>query len=354
MLRSCWPSTRAVVDTWLEGVAFSVATTVFRSERSPYQLIEVASTALGRMLILDGTVQCAEADEKGYHELLVHVPMLRRHASRPVRRVLVIGGGDGGAVREVLRHEQVRHVDLVDIDEQVIATVREALPSLWPPSNDSDGRLHTHWSDALDFVTNAAAAAAAATCDGPSDESPLDGGRDDDARYDLIIVDATDPVGPGASLYTDAFYTSLRAILQPGGAVTAQSGSYFWLPTVLRLVYHGLRRAGFHVRPYHCFSACYPSMFNLSCATLAPRDDPAMADPERAAAFCGSHPLQWYSAETHAAAFALPPYARAVLAQPAPEYHEAIRSLHQTWEEGDSLHQPTWEEGDSLHETDGL
>jgi len=214
--------------------------------------------------------------------------------------VLVVGGGDGGSAREALRHPDVGHVDFVDIDAEVLRASRELLPSIWrhphstadqPLALEDDPRLNIRVMDGFEFLKDA-----------------------EGEGYDLIVVDASDPVGPGSALYTDSFYASLRARLRPGGAVSVQGGSFWYLPAVFRTVYHGLKSSFPVVKPYQCFTSVYPGgIWNLQVATLG--DDPAEVDPEKVSAITGA-PLEWYTAHTHAAAFHLPPIAYAALEIP--------------------------------------
>ncbi|CAN0562145.1 unnamed protein product, partial [Ectocarpus sp. 12 AP-2014] len=164
---------------------------------------------MGRMLVLDNALQCAERDEAGYHEYITHTALCRKGAAAGSgKRALIIGGGDGGAAREILRHDDVANVDLVDIDAEVMAASKKFIPGIWrhPTSSedkyvplDSDSRLTVRAEDGLAFL--------------------LDDSRE---GYDVIVVDASDPVGPGAALYSDEFYASLRRRLKPKGAVAVQ------------------------------------------------------------------------------------------------------------------------------------
>ncbi|KAJ8601797.1 hypothetical protein CTAYLR_006824 [Chrysophaeum taylorii] len=302
---------RFVSDSWLRGIVWSAEIKgVVRDVRSEFQHITVVDTvSLGRALILDGALQCAERDEAGYHEFLAHVPLLRRGAPRRELRVLIVGGGDGGVAREILRHPEVEHVTLVDIDRGVVDAARDLMPTLWPASLDADARLDVVFADGCEFVR----------------ASP-------DSQYDLVVVDASDPIGPGVQLYAPAFYEALRRCLRPRGAVVAQAGSYWYLPRVFRTVYHGLKAAGFPVvMPYSCFSAVYPGgQWNLACATLG--DDPrALDDENRAAAFATEHALDFYDPQAHVAAFALPPLARRELEKPRPTLADAAKDLEEIY-----------------------
>lgn len=280
-------------EVWSPGTLFSLKVSrVLRDVVTPYQHLRIVETPdLGRAMILDIALQVAERDEAGYHELLVHPGLCRAGArSGDGKRVLVIGGGDGGSAREALRHPDVAHVDMVDIDAEVTKAARELLPTVWRRPDGSgpledDPRFHLHHADGLAFVEAATEA------------------------YDLIVVDATDPVGPGATLFSDRFYGALRDHLAPDGAVAVQAGSWRWLPRALQAAHAGLAKAVGRAKPYVCWSPIYPGGFwNLVLATRG--DDPAEVDPARVAAL---GPLDWYDADVHRAAFVLPPAARRVL-----------------------------------------
>lgn len=298
---------RWLTDAWAPDVMWTIGVTdVLLDTQSEFQRIQVVDTGrLGRMLVLDGNVQCAEGDEAGYHELLVHVGLCRKGARKGEKRVLIIGGGDGGAAREALRHDDVIRVDLVDIDETVMNVARELLPSMWRTpdgrSLDDDERFRAHAEDGLTFL------------------------EEGDERYDLIVVDASDPVGPGTVLYSKRFYAAIQRRLAKGGAVTVQAGSYWYLPTVLRRVNAGLAAVFPVVRIYQCVTAVYPGgLWNLAIATLG--DDPTEVDAERANQLSD---LSFYDASVHESAFALPPVARRVLEEGAPALQEVEASVRE-------------------------
>ena len=170
------------------------------SGQSEFQRIDVfQSPELGRFLVLDGFIMLTEKDEFIYHEMIVHVPM----AVHPnVKKVLVIGAGDGGAVRELTAYPEIRHIDLVGIDEEVIRVCREFLPRT--ACRLDDERVHIHYEDGLKFVRS----------------------REDE--YDLIIVDSTDPFGPGEGLFTKEFYGNCYKALKEDGIMVNQHESPFY------------------------------------------------------------------------------------------------------------------------------
>ncbi len=170
------------------------------SGESEFQRIDVfESPELGRFLVLDGFVMLTEKDEFIYHEMIAHVPM----AVHPkVRSVLVIGAGDGGVVRELAKYPEIERIDLSEIDEQVVWACREYLPRV--SCSMDDERLHIYYEDGLKFV------------------------RRKENEYDLIIVDSTDPFGPGEGLFTKEFYGSCYKALKEDGIMVNQHESPFY------------------------------------------------------------------------------------------------------------------------------
>ena len=170
------------------------------SGTSDFQRIDVfESQEFGRFLVLDGYIMLTEKDEFIYHEIIVHVPM----AVHPnVKKVLVIGAGDGGVVRELTRYPEIEHIDLVEIDEQVIQVCKEYLPKT--SCKLDDPRVHIHYEDGLKFV------------------------RFKENEYDLIIVDSTDPFGPGEGLFTKEFYGNCYKALTEDGIMVNQHESPFY------------------------------------------------------------------------------------------------------------------------------
>lgn len=175
-------------------------------QKSPHQhLIIFENTRFGRVMALDGIIQTTEGDEFIYHEMLTHVPLF---AHGDAQDVLIIGGGDGGILREVTKHQTVRHITQVEIDEAVIQTCREYLPNHGQGAFD-DPRLTLIIDDGMAFVERT------------------------QQRFDIIISDSTDPIGPGEVLFSSAFYEACRLCLKPGGLFVAQNGVPFFQADVL-------------------------------------------------------------------------------------------------------------------------
>ena len=170
------------------------------AKKSNYQQIDIFETPeFGRVLVLDGNVMLTERDEFIYDEMITHVPM----AVHPgIRDILVIGAGDGGVVRELTRYDRVRRIDLVEMDPQVVEACREFLPG--NACRMDDRRVHIYFENALRFI------------------------RSREAKYDLIIVDSTDPFGPSEGLFTREFYGNCYNALREDGIMVNQQGSPFY------------------------------------------------------------------------------------------------------------------------------
>lgn len=202
------------------------------SRQTPYQRVEIAdSYDYGRMLILDGCVNVSERDEANYHEMIAHVPaLLYPHPES----VLVVGGGDGGTVRELLKHDGMRRIDVVEIDAEVVAACKRFFPSL--ASSFDDPRVHVYNEDGTEFVQRAQS-----------------------SKYSVVIVDSSDPIGPAEGLFTRDFYQSCHRILDDNGIVVAQSESPYVYPGILKQVYDLFNEIFNAVYPYHISVPTYPS-----------------------------------------------------------------------------------------------
>lgn len=199
------------------------------SKESKYQRIDIFDTDFyGRIMVLDGCFMVTYKDEFMYQEMLAH-PAMMSHENP--KKVLIIGGGDGGIAREVLKYD-VEKVDLVEIDEDVINASKEFLPQT--AISFKDKRLTVYNQDAFDFV---------------------DGKR----KYDVILVDSTDPVGFAASLFSDVFYMKAKESLGPGGILATQSGSPFMNPDHIKKAIKGMKPYFNNIRSYVSFMPTYPS-----------------------------------------------------------------------------------------------
>jgi len=263
--------------------------------QSPYQKVEVYDTfAYGRMLTLDGMVMTSEKDEYVYHEMIAHIPM-QVHSN--AKRALVIGGGDGGAVRELLRYEQLEEVVMVEIDGMVIEASKQFLPEIAAAFDEP--RLNLKVADGIEYVKN----------------SP-------DGAFDLVIVDSTDPVGPAEGLFTPEFYQHVHRILSPEGIMVTQSESPRFNAKVFREIFDCYRDI-FGPDKVHCYFASIPTYptgtWSFSFSIKGDLHPLNQFEAERAEAFADTHSLQYYNGDIHRAAFALPGYVRKMLKYSAHE-----------------------------------
>jgi spermidine synthase len=246
--------------------------------RSPFQEIAIFETErLGRMLVLDGITMLTEFDEYAYHEMIVHVPLL---AHRKPCKILVIGGGDGGTVREILKHSEVETVHVCEIDPEVIKACRKFLPAL--ASGFDDPRVHVFNEDGARFVA----------------EHPR--------SYDVIIVDSTDPVGPGQILFQRQFYSDMKSALAKDGIAVTQCESMYFHRDVIRGVAAHVRQLFPTFGYYYTLVPTYPSgVIGFYFCSL--NFDPLQNLAEERVAKLG--PLRYYTSMIHRASFSLPAFA---------------------------------------------
>ncbi|MCL6581332.1 MAG: polyamine aminopropyltransferase [Firmicutes bacterium] len=265
-------------------------------KRTTYQELAVLDTYdFGRMLVLDGIIQTTEADEFIYHEMLSHVPLFTH--GHP-ERVLVIGGGDGGLVREVLRHPTVREVHHVEIDQAVTEAARRWLPSIAGALDDP--RVRQYFTDGVEFVRLAA--------------------REVDGIYDAILVDSTDPLGPAVGLFGPVFYRNCRKALRKGGVLAVQSESPWFTRGAMLRSFHGIRRSFPVTRLYTAHIPTY-STYTWSFTIGVEEGEPAEARVPDPLPFN----TKYYTPSIHRAAFALPAFVERLLR--APESEELSRQL---------------------------
>ncbi len=273
---------------WVEEKLHSGVRMRLKAERILYdsrtdlqRIVLFENPQFGRVMTLDDVVQTTERDEFIYHEMLTHVPIL---AHGGVRKVLIIGGGDGGMLEEALKHRTVERVTMVEIDRGVVDLSREYLPSICGEAFD-DPRTDLVIADGVEYV---------GTCD---------------RQFDLIIVDSTDPVGPAEVLFSDRFYRRCKACLTPGGILVTQNGVPFLqgpeIAGTLRLL-----------RPIFADATCYlasvptymggPMAFGWASDNAALRDTPQDMLEQRFAE--ARIDTRYYTPGVHRGAFALPGY----------------------------------------------
>jgi spermidine synthase len=261
------------------GQAFAMQKIIFQEKTEYQDLVVFDNPTFGRVLALDGAIQVTEKDEPIYHEMMVHVPLLT--FGNPTS-VLIIGGGDGGIAREVLKHSSVKSVTLVEIDPSVIEISKRYLPKLSAGAFD-DPRIHVVIEDASLFVKHS------------------------QALFDVIICDSTDPFGPGAVLFTSEFYGDCKKRLNPKGIFVNQNGVPFLQHTEMSLTF---KNRSPHFRYVSFYTASIPTYIggmmvfgwaSDECYTMSEEE------LEKRATFLQPS-MYYYTAQIHKAAFALPAY----------------------------------------------
>ena len=255
---------------------FSVSYRVRESlhtEKTPFQHLAVLDTVpFGRMLVLDGIVQTSVSDEYIYHEMIAHVP-LKTHPDP--KRVLIIGGGDGGTLREVAKHPKVEKATLVEIDERVIAASRKYLPELACGFDAPNAEVVV--GDGIKYVA------------------------ENKNAFDLIIVDSTDPVGPAVGLFSLEFYRSVHEALREDGIFVAQTESPYFMADLISRIYKDI--AGIYpvTRTYWACIPTYPgSMWSFTLGSK--KYDPLAVAPED----IPDYETRYYTPAIHRACFAVP------------------------------------------------
>ena len=267
------------------GAALSLKITKkLHEEQSPFQKIEIFETShCGNLMVLDGCFMVTDLDNFIYHEMMTH-PVLFTHP-KP-KRVVIIGGGDCGTLREVLRHPGVEEAFQIEIDERVTRVAEKYFPDL--TSSNHDPRARLLFIDGIKFIQEVAP-----------------------GSLDVIIVDSTDPVGPAKGLFSRSFFESCRRALGEEGLIVQQSESPLFHLELLKEIHAEMRAAGFktvQTLPFPQF--IYPSGW-WSC-TMAGKAN-SMRPFRNQDAANKSFPTRYYSAEVHQAALVLPPFAARAL-----------------------------------------
>lgn len=260
-------------------LSFKVEKTLF-SGTSRYQQVDVVQTAdHGAMLLNDGIVMVSERDEYVYHEMIAHVPLF---VHPDPSRVLVIGGGDGGTVREIVKHESVSRVVMVEIDEMVINACREHMPSISYALDDP--RVELIVDDGVKF--------AASTSE----------------TFDVVLIDSTDPIGPAAPLFDRRFYENVSSLLSDKGIMISQAESPFYDFKIQSSMLGNQRPFFERLHLYTFTNLTYPGglwSFGFGSRGLCPITD---FDPDRAEAR-NVHTL-YYTPDIHVASFVLPKFVK--------------------------------------------
>ncbi|XP_039116379.1 spermidine synthase 2-like [Dioscorea cayenensis subsp. rotundata] len=272
-----------------EAHSLKVEKILFQGKSDYQEILVFESTVYGKVLVLDGIIQLTEADECAYQEMIAHLPLCSIPSPKTV---LVIGGGDGGVVREISRHSSVETIDICEIDKLVIDVCKQFFPDLSVGFEDPRVRLHV--DDAVEFLRNAS-----------------------EGAYDAIIVDSSDPIGPAQELVEKPFFETIARALRPGGVLCNQAES-MWLHThliqdmlsICHEVFKGSVRYAWTSVP------TYPSGvigFILCSKDGSPVDFVNPVNPIekiKGTTLKSKKELHFYNSEVHKAAFALPSFAK--------------------------------------------
>ena len=275
-------------ENWTENIKFSIAVKEhLYSEKTPFQQIDVYdSYELGRFFTLDDIMMVNEKDEFIYHDMIVHVPLT---VNPSIKHVLVIGGGDGGSVRELTRYPSIESIEMVEIDEIVVRTCKKYIPQT--TSGLTDPRVSLKFEDGLAYVKNSKKV------------------------YDLIIVDSTDPIGPGEGLFSQEFYQNCYRILADNGILINQHESpYFpYNAREMRRAHQKIKGLFPIAKVYQAFIPTYPSghwLFGFASKQLDPIQHVTEAYIETL-----GQVTKYYNKDLHKASFVLPNYVKEALKQ---------------------------------------
>ena len=261
---------------------FEVEEVYFEHRTDLQHLLIFKNPRFGRVMALDGVVQTTQVDEFIYHEMLTHVPIL---AHGNVQKVLIIGGGDGGILREVLRHKGIKRVVQVEIDNAVIEMSKKYLPTHSNGAFDNDSRAEIIIDDGIRYVKTAS------------------------EKFDVIISDSTDPLGPGEVLFTESFYAHCQRCLTPGGVLVTQNGVAFMQTDEVKTTADRLSKL---FKDWHFYSAAVPTYIGGIMAFAWASDNPDLRkislETVRTRYAQAQIKTRYYNPEIHLASFALPQY----------------------------------------------
>lgn len=266
--------------------SFDVTRVLFQEKTEHQDLIIFETPIFGRVMALDNIVQVTTKDEFVYHEMMTHVPIL---AKGDVKDVLIIGGGDGGILREVLRHKSVEHATMVEIDRSVVDLCQEHLPEISAGAFD-DPRTELIIADGVKFVAET------------------------DRRFDVIIVDSTDPMGPGEVLFTESFYGGCHRCLKDDGILVTQNGVPFFQGSEATDTF---QRMGASFQDNGFYTAVVPTYIGGFMTLGWGCDNPQLrnvdVDVLRDRFKTSEITTRYYTPDMHKAAFALPPFIKDLL-----------------------------------------
>lgn len=262
------------------GLTARVKETLFAGKSEFQDVAVVDSYQFGRMLVLDGVFQTSIFEEYVYHEMIAHIPL---YIHPNPKKVLVIGGGDGGTVREVVRHDTVEKVEMVEIDGMVVDVCKKYLPEISSALNEPNPKLDLKIGDGIQHM------------------------KDATNEYDVIIVDCSDPIGPGEGLFTPEFYKNVYKALKEDGLFVQQTESPFYHRELIKRIQKDVRAIFPITDLYLAHIPIYPGgchCFTLGSKKYGPKD----ADTSRQ-----TMEMRYHNAEVQQGCFALPNFVRELM-----------------------------------------
>lgn len=275
-------------DEEFEGFNYEVGISeIILREKSPFQFIEVVETIpFGRALITDGIIMITEMDEKIYHEMMVHVPMA---LVKDPRKVLIIGGGDGGCAREVSRYPSVEKIDLVDIDKRIVEITQKYFKT-WEGTDFK--RLNLYFEDGFEFIKKAK------------------------EKYDVVMIDITAPIDIAKDLYSKHFFEIVVSLLSEEGVFVIQSESIYLTPNVAKYITNVVKDIIKFVGVYH---AWVPSFISPWSFVIGSKKNPPNIPLYQNLPEEELREVKFYSKEIHSASFVLPPFIKNYLESDTPK-----------------------------------
>ncbi len=281
-----WEDKSAAMDLWVEerhrdyyGTRFRCKKVLF-SGKSKYQHIDVIETkGHGRMLLNDGIVMLSEKDEFVYHEMMAHIPLFIHPQPE---KVLIIGGGDGGVAREVLRHKSITQCVLVEIDKMVVDVSKQYFPDI--ACSFTDSRLQLNIQDGVQFV------------------------KETNQKFDVVLVDSTDPLGPAKPLFSEKFYKDVSIMLEEDGILVVQAESPFFEIETQKFILQSLKSIFPLISLYNYSNTVYPG--GLWSFAFASKKYHPIKDFKKEKVKQTNWNLSYYNECVHLAAFSQPEFVK--------------------------------------------
>lgn len=262
------------------GITFKVKETLYRKKTKYQDLVILDTYEYGKVMILDGFIMLTERDEFVYHEMITHVPI---NINPSIENVLIIGGGDCGTLREVSKYKHIKKIKMVEIDGEVVKSSKKFFSQLTKGISKNSKIII---GDGIDFV------------------------KKTKEKFDLIIIDSTDPIGPGEGLFTEEFYKNCHRILSRDGFLTIQAESPYFYKESVKIIYDRMKKVFKDVKPYLAFIPTYPSgMWNFM---ICSKKDFNIEVKNKKLIKPFEKSLKYYNHQIHNSSFALPNFVKRI------------------------------------------